>query len=198
MAINATSASQLASFFNSYIPLNLAEKEELLGRLTEQRVKRRQFILQPTDGCKYYTFVISGCFKMYGVDHNGAEHNIQFAAENEWIADISSFHSGTASQLYIEAIEPSVILQIDKTNLVYLYHHYPKFDRIFRVIIEEKFIELQNRVLQNISSTADERYESFLRQYPSLANRLPNTQIASYIGITPEFLSKIRRINSKK
>ena len=135
---------------------------------------------------------------MYATDHNGAEHNIQFAAENEWIADISSFHSGAASQLYIEAIEPEVILQIDKTNLVYLYHHYPKFDRIFRVMIEQRFIELQNRVFLNISATADERYERFLRQYPSLANRLPNTQIASYIEVTPDFLSKIRRIKSGK
>jgi CRP-like cAMP-binding protein len=197
MVINAKSGSRLADFFNSYIPLNQAEKEEVLSRVTEQKVKRRHFILQPTDACKYYTFVISGCFKMYGIDPGGAEHNIQFAAENEWIADISSFHSGRASQLYIEAVEPSVILQIDRTNLVYLYHHHPKFDRIFRIIIEQKFIELQNRVLQTISSTAAERYERFLTQYPSLATRLPNTQIASYIGITPEFLSKIRRINVK-
>ena len=198
IAISAASASQLVAFFKRYIPLNQAEKEALLSRVTELRVKRRQFILQPTDACKYYTFVVSGCFKMYGEDKHGTEHNIQFAAENEWITDISSFHSGAASQLFIEAIEPSVILQIDKTNLVYLYHNHTKFDRIFRVIVEEKFIELQNRVLQNISSTADERYESFLKRFPLLANRLPNTQIASYIGITPEFLSKIRRLNARK
>ena len=135
---------------------------------------------------------------MYRVDDKGAEHNIQFAAENDWIADIGSFHSGKPSRLYIEAIEPSVILQIDATNLIFLYHNHPKFDRIFRVIAENNFIELQNRVLQNISSTGDERYQAFLEQYPNLANRLPNTQIASYIGITPEFLSKIRRIKAKK
>lgn len=80
---------------------------------------------------------------MYGVDHNGTEHNFQFASENDWIADISSFHSGKPSRLYIEAIEQSVILQIDATNLVYLYHNHPKFDRIFRVVAENKFIELQ-------------------------------------------------------
>ncbi len=189
---------QLIAYFAQYIPLRDIEKNELRNRLVEKRIKRRQFILQENDVCKYYTFVVSGCFKMYGVDYNGAEHNIQFAAENEWIADISSFHSGKASRLYIEAIEPSVVLQIDPANLVYLYHNHPKFDRIFRVIAENKFIELQNRVLQNISSTADERYQSFLEQYPKLASRLPNTQIASYIGITPEFLSKICRINAKK
>lgn len=191
------STDQLISYFAQYIPLREIEKNELRSRVIEKRVKRRQFILQENDVCKYYTFVVSGCFKMYGVDDSGAEHNIQFAAENDWIADVSSFHSGKPSQLYIEAIEPSVILQIDSANLIYLYHNHPKFDRIFRVIAENKSIELQNRLLQNISSTADQRYQAFLDQYPKLANRLPYTQIASYIGITPEFLSKVRRIRAQ-
>ena len=136
--------------------------------------------------------MVEGCLKMYGVDNNGYEHNLQFAAENDWIADIGSLHKERPSQLYIEAIEPSLILQIARKDLWHLYNNYPKFDRNFRVIIENKFVELQNRVLQNISSTAQERYETFLEQYPDLSNRLPNTQIASYLGITPEFLSKIR------
>ena len=189
---------KLIKYLAQYIPLRETEKNELRQRVTERHVKRRQFILQQNDVCKYYTFVVSGCFKMFGVDENAVEHNIQFAAENDWISDIGSFHSGKESRLYIEAVEPSFILQIDKTNLIYLYHNHPKFDRIFRVIAEENVIELQNRVMQDISSTADERYLSFLQQYPLLANRLPNTQIASYLGITPEFLSKIRRINGRK
>lgn len=188
----------LIAYFAQYIPLREIEKNDLKNRTVEKRVKRRQFILQEGDVCKHYTFVVSGCLKMYGVDSEGVEHNIQFASENEWIADIASFHSGKGSRFYIEAIEPSVVLQIDQVNLIYLYHNHPKFDRIFRVINENRFIELQNRVLQNISSTAEERYFMFLEQYPKLANRLPNTQIASYIGITPEFLSKIRRLSSKK
>jgi CRP-like cAMP-binding protein len=129
---------------------------------------------------------------MYGVDKKGIEHNIQFAAENNWIADIGSFHSGKPSQLFIEAMEPSLLLQIEKQDLYFLYASIPKLDRIFKVIIENKFVELQNRVLQNFSSTAQERYETFLEQYPHLALRLPNTQIASYLGITPEYLSEIR------
>ena len=135
---------------------------------------------------------------MYGVDQKGGEHNIQFAAENDWITDLSSFYAEKPSQLYIEAIEPAVILQIKKPDLLYLYIHYHKFDRNFRIIIERKYIELQNRVLQNISSTAEERYKEFLEQYPHLSNRLPNTQIASYLGITPEFLSKIRKDMTNK
>ncbi|MDP9081030.1 MAG: Crp/Fnr family transcriptional regulator [Bacteroidota bacterium] len=192
------SIHQLITYFTGYIPLREEEKNEVSSRVTERRIKRRQFILQENDVCRHYTFVVSGCFKMYGVDKNGTEHNIQFAAENDWIADIGSFHSDKGSRLYIEAIEPSVILQIDRPNLVYLYHNYPKFSIIFRVITENKYVELQNRVLQNISSTAEERYLEFLAQYPTLANRLPNTQIASYIGITPEFLSKLRKMIVKR
>jgi CRP-like cAMP-binding protein len=188
----------LISHFDNYLPLDSKEKEELSNRVIERNIKRRQFILQENDVCRHYTFVISGLFKMYAVDKNGTEHNIQFASENEWITDIGSFHSEQPSRLYIEAMEPAVILQIEKSNLLYLYTHFPKFDRNFRVIIENKFIELENRVLQNISSTAEERYQTFLGQYPKLSNRIPNTQIASYLGITPEFLSKIRNNITKK
>lgn len=150
-------------------------------------------ILQEGFACKHYSFVVEGCFKMYGVDNRGTEHNIQFAAENDWIADIGSFHSKKPSQLFIEAVEPSEIIQIEQQDLYFLYTNIPKLDRIFKVIVENKFVELQNRVLQTFSSTAEQRYLSFLEQYPHLSNRLPNAQIASYLGITPEFLSKIRK-----
>jgi len=130
---------------------------------------------------------------MYGVDDNGYEHNIQFAAEKDWIADIGSFHARKPSKLNIEAIEGSTILQVEQQDLYFLYLNIPKLDRIFKVIIESKYVELQNRILQTFSSTAEQRYLNFLDQYPTLLNRLPNSQIASYIGITPEFLSKIRK-----
>lgn len=162
-------------------------------RFTERKIKRRGFVLQQGDVCRHFTFVVSGCLKMYAVDKSGKEHNLQFVAENDWITDLGSFYSEKPSGVYIEAMEPSVILQIKHPDLLHLYTNYHKFDRNFRIIIEQKYIELQNRVLQNISSTANERYQSFLEQYPHLSNRLPNTQIASYLGITPEFLSKIRK-----
>jgi CRP-like cAMP-binding protein len=182
----------LIEHFKNYLPLNEEEIKLLEPRVSQRKLKRRQMILQEGLVCRYYTFVVEGCLKMYGVDNKGVEHNLQFAAENEWIADLGSFHSDKPSKLFIEAIEPSLILQIEKQDLYFLYRSIPKLDRIFKVIIENKFIELQNRVLQNISSTAQERYQSFLELYPKLALRLPNTQIASYLGITPEFLSKIR------
>ncbi len=188
----------LLTYFENYLPLDVDEIRVLEGRISQRKIKRRQFILQEGDVCKHYSFVVEGCFKMYGVGKKGTEHNIQFGAENEWIADISSFHSEKPSKLFIEAIEPSVILQIKKQDLLFLYINLPKFDRNFRVIIEDKFIELQNHMLQSISSTAEERYVAFLEKYPKLAMRLPNTQIASYLGITPEFLSKIRKDLSQK
>lgn len=189
---------KLITHLNNYIPLNPKEEEDLSNHVVEKNIKRRQFILQENDVCRHYTFVASGLLKMYAVDKNGTDHNIQFASENEWIMDIGSFHSEKPSMLYIEAIEPSVILQIDKLNLIYLFSNYKKFNIDFRVIIENKFVELQNRLLQNLIYTAEERYLTFLEQYPKLSNRLPNTQIASYLGITPEFLSKVRNNISKK
>jgi len=189
---------RLIEHFETYLPLNDEEKKLVEARAALRKIKRRQMILQEGFVCKHYSFVMEGCFRMYGMDNKGTEHNIQFAAENDWIADIGSFHSGKPSQLFIEAIEPSVILQIEKEDLYFLYINIPKLDRIFKVIIENKYVELQNRVLQNISSTAQQRYLNFLEQYPTLSLRLPNTQIASYLGITPEFLSKIRKDLSGK
>lgn len=179
--------------FEKYLPLKAAEKALIIPKFTEQRIKRRELILQEGFVCRYYSFIVSGCFRMYGVDQNGNEHNIQFAAENDWIMDIGSFHTQKPSKLYIKALEPSTILQIEQQDLYFLYRNITKLDRIFKVIIENKYVELQNHVLQNISSTAQQRYVNFLEQYPLLANRLPNAQIASYLGITPEFLSKVRK-----
>ena len=183
----------LIKHFSNYLPLDEKEINELKSCIKERIIKRRQYILQEGDICKHYSFVNEGCFKMYKVDANGKEHNLQFAIENEWIADIGSFHSENSSELYIEAIEQSIVLQIEKADLLYLYTHYPKFDRNFRVIIENDFIALQNRVLHNISSTAEERYLDFLKKQPNLFNRISNVQIASYLGVTPEFLSAIRK-----
>lgn len=189
---------RLIEHFETYLPLNEEEKKWVEARAILRKIKRRQMILQEGFVCKHYSFVLEGCFRMYGMDDKGTEHNIQFAAENDWIADIGSFHSGKPSQLFIEAIESSIILQIEKQDLYFLYTNIPKLDRIFKVIIENKYVELQDRVLQNISSTAQQRYLNFLEQYPTLSLRLPNVQIASYLGITPEFLSKIRKDLSGK
>ena len=188
----------LIAHFDNYLSLDPIEVNELISRVIEKTIKRKHFILQKGDVCNHYTFISSGLVRKYGIDKNGSEFNIQFAAENEWILDLGSFHRVQPSKFYIEAIEPAVILQIERKNFHYLFANYPKFDRNFRVITENKYMELENRILQNISLSAEEGYQVFLKEFPNLYNRLPNYQIASYLGITPEFLSKIRKNLSRK
>jgi CRP-like cAMP-binding protein len=183
----------LITYFEKFLPLDEQEISFLKSVFKERKVRRRQFILQEGDVCKYNSFVVEGCFRMYMIDENGKEHNVQFAVENWWIGDIGSFHSEQPSQLYIEAIENSVILQIKKEDQLRLFIDYPKFNRIFRVFTENALVSLQSRVLQNISSTAEERYLDFMERYPYFFNRISNVQIASYLGVTPEFLSTVRK-----
>ncbi len=183
----------IVHYFSKFLPLEEQEIAFLASVFKERKIRRRQFILQEGDVCKYNSFVVEGCFRMYKLDENGKEHNLQFAVENWWIGDIGSFHSELPSQLNIEAIENSVILQIKKEDQLRLFVDFPKFNRIFRVFTENALISYQRRVLQNISSTAEERYLDFVERYPYFFNRISNVQIASFLGVTPEFLSTIRK-----
>jgi CRP-like cAMP-binding protein len=181
------------SHLESFVPLKAEDREMMENKFSFAPVKRKEKLLSAGEVCREFYFVGSGCFRMFGVDDKGFEHNIQFAADQDWITDFGSFYSEKPSQLHIAALEPSEVIRISRQDLTGLFLAVPRLNRIFRVMIEQKYIELQNRVLQNFSSTAEQRYLSFLEQYPHLKNRLPNTQIASYLGITPEFLSKIRK-----
>lgn len=179
--------------FSNYWPLEEAAIKALSERVVQKTLKRKGYLLKAGEECNHFSFVVRGTLKMYKVDDKGNRHNLQFAMENDWITDYGSFYDEEPSELCIEALGPSHVLQIKKNDLFYLYDHFPIFDRNFRIIIENAFIEQQKRVLQNISSTAEERYLYFLKKYPNLFNRISNVQIASYIGITPEFLSMIRK-----
>ena len=183
----------LIDYFNQFLPLTKEEQDFVSEIFIERKVKRRQFILQEGNMCKHNTFVVEGCFRMYTVDVKGKEHNLQFAIENWWIGDIGSFHSEEPSKLYIEALENSIILQCDKEDQLKLFVDHPKFNQIFRVLAENAMVSLQKRILQNISYTAEERYLDFVERYPHFFNRISNVQIASYLGVTPEFLSTIRK-----
>ena len=183
----------LIDYLTSFIPLNENEVEELRKRATVKKLKRRQFLLSEGEVCKQYNFVVEGCFKMYKVDEDAKEHNLHFAIENQWITDVGSFHSEQPSQLYIEAIEPSIVIQIAKEDLIFFYEDNIKLNRIFRVIVENDYVQLQNRLLQTISTSAEKRYLDFMARYPTLFNRISSVQIASYLGVTPEFLSTIRK-----
>lgn len=183
----------IISNINRWINLKNEEIGFFTAHLTHRKIRRRQYVLQEGDVCRHYTFVNKGCLRLYTVDANGIEHILQFAPEDYWVADIGSFHQEVPTSLYIDALEPTEILQISKPDLISTFETYSTFDRVFRILVENAFVGLQKRVLQNISSTAEERYLTFVKNYPQLVNRLPQIQIASYIGITPEFLSKIRK-----
>ena len=126
------------------------------------------------------------------VDDKGVYHILQFATEKYWIQDLTSFHKQKPALLNIDALEDTVVLRIKHSDLIDLYLKAPKFDRIFRVLLENHFMHQQQRMAQLFSSTAEERYQLFLETYPQLLTRLSQIQIAAYLGVTPEFLSRIR------
>jgi len=187
------STEPIIAYFSNILPLDAEEIEVVKNVFHLRQFKRRQFMLQAGDVCKYNSFVVEGCFRMYMVDDQGKEHNLQFAVENWWMIDMESFYKDTPSKLNIEALEHATVLQITKEDQLKLYVEYPKFNRIFRVLAENALMSLQRRVLHNISSTAEERYLHFIQHYPYFFNRISNVQIASYLGVTPEFLSTIRK-----
>ena len=194
---HTASIEPLLSYFDRSIPLNTEEKELVRAKFHPRLFRKRQFVLQEGDVCTQFNFVIRGCLRTYKIDEKGNTHILQFATENYWINDLGSFHGVKPSALNIDALEDTVVLQISRDDLISLYKEAPKFDRIFRVLIENGFIHLQERLLQNISSTAEERYQSFLELYPHLTNRLSQVQIAAFLGVTPEFLSRLRNMRSK-
>jgi len=185
--------SALVEQLSKVLPLDANEIAKIEELFIPKRIKRRQLIHHEGDVCKHANFVVQGCLKMYMVDADAKEHNLQFAIENNWIGDLGSFHSGEPSKLCVEAIERSTILQITRENLYRLYEEFPRFNKIFRIMKEHHIVEYQQRILQNISSTGEERYLDFLNRHPDLFNRVSNVQVASYLGVTPVFLSMIRK-----
>lgn len=193
-----TQNEPLLNYFQEMVPLD-AEEKQLVTELFKLRLyRKRQYILQAGDVCNQFNFIVKGCLRMYKVDDDGNIHIIQFASENWWMIDLGSFHTRRPSELNIDALEDTMVLQISYDNLITLYNQAPKFHHIFRVLIENSFVSLQKRLLQNISSNAEAKYLSFLQTYSHLTNRLPQTQIASFLGITPDFLSRIRNKQAKK
>ncbi|MES2794573.1 MAG: Crp/Fnr family transcriptional regulator [Bacteroidota bacterium] len=188
----------LLNYFQKVIRLNNDEKQLVTELFKPRLYRKRQYVLQEGDICNQFNFIVRGCLRMYKIDDKGNTHILQFAVENWWLSNIGSFHERKPSELNIDALEDTMVLQISHENLLLLYTNAPKFDRIFRVLIENSFVSLQKRLLQNISSTAEERYNSFLDSHSPLTNRLPQTQIASFLGITPEFLSRLRNKQTKK
>ena len=182
----------LLKFFNAMLPLNSEEEQLIRDKFRSRLYRKRQYVLQEGDVCTTLQFVVRGCLRLYKIDEQGSIHILQFAVENNWINDLGSFHGCRPSQLNIDALEDTVVLQIGRDHLVKLYTQALKFNRIFRVLTEDSLVMLQERLLQNISSTAEDRYHRFLELYPELSGRLSQVQMAAYLGVSPEFLSRLR------
>lgn len=177
---------------SKHITLTEKETSYFTSLLEFKKIKAKKTILQEGDVCKHIWFVTTGCLRAFTVDKNGYEHVLQFAPTDWWMADLYSFISQQPGLLTIESLEETEVWQLSKLDQESLYQEVPKFERFFRVIAEKALVASQVRVLNNMSITAEERYVLFCKQYPNLINSLPQKQIASYIGVTPEFLSKMR------
>lgn len=182
----------------AFIQLEDREKDLFVSLLKPDIVARKKVILQTGDICRYSSFVTRGCLRGYTYDKNGMEHVLNFAPKGWWIADMYSLISQKPGILNIEALEETEILKLSKSNQELLYKEIPKFERFFRIIIEKSLVASQERVLDNLSLTAEERYNKFCNKYPTLIDFIPLKQVASYIGVTPEFFSKMRNNLLKK
>ena len=179
-----------------HITLTKSEAEIFRSLLTYRRYRKRQYVLQEGNVCRQENYVLSGSLRAYHIDRDGFEHVTLFAIEDWWISDLGSILTQTPATLNIDALEDTEVLQIDPPSLDTLYEKVPKFERFFRILLQNAFVVHQRRILDIIARTAEERYEDFSGRYPAFLQRIPQKHIAAYLGITPEFLSRIRRKKS--
>ncbi|REC46195.1 Crp/Fnr family transcriptional regulator [Chryseobacterium pennipullorum] len=158
-----------------------------------KKFKKREVVLKAGDYCFFEGFVVSGCFKVYYLNEKGFEQILYFAVAGWWITDLDSFINHIPSILTIEALEDSEVLMISKKEKEHLYVTMPPIEKLFRIMNQQSSVALQRRILSLTGQTADKRYLEFLKKYPGLEQNLTQQQVASYLGITHEFLSKIRK-----
>ena len=176
-----------------------SEEEQLFLSKTETKNFRAKTILQNAGQvCKAGYFVNSGLLRSFNINDNIVEHVMSFACEGWWISDMYSLLSQKPGNLFIEVLEDSEIVVLSKENQEQLYHEIPKLERFFRILTENSLIANQERLMDNLSLTAEERFEKFCRKYPTLIQKVSQKQIASYIGVTPEFFSKMKARMLKK
>lgn len=183
---------RIVQHVKKYIPLSPKEEALFLSLLQYRKLAARQFLVHEQSLCRYENFVASGCLRSYHIDKNGEEHTLHFAIEDWWITDFESFLHGTPSTRNIVALEPCTLLQLSLADLNRLYEEAPIFERFFRLLHQNAALAQDQRIINAISLTGPERYAAFVKKYPALIDRLPQKHIASYLGITPVFLSRIR------
>ena len=165
----------------------------LKTRLVEKKVRKRQFLLNAGEVCQYIIFVERGLLRSFSDDNSGSEHTMQFALEGWWISDMASFFSGDHSKYNIEALEESEVLLLSKPSMDELMDELPQMQRYFLDLMQNHIIALQRRINVVQSMSAEETYLKLMEVNPELINRVSQQHIASYLGITPETLSRVRR-----
>ena len=158
-----------------------------------KKVRKKQYLLQAGDVSEYMIFVNKGCLRSYTVDEKGDEHIVQFAIEGWWIGDMNSFLTGEPAAFNIDALEDTEVLLLDLNSQEQIFDLVNKFERYMRLLLQSNYIAMHRRVVSTISTTAEDKYLRMVKQYPDLIQRVPQHMIASYLGLKPETLSRIRK-----
>lgn len=183
----------ILSNFAMHIALSSDEQEKVLALLQQKMVGKRTFLVQAGKIDRYIYFVNRGCLRMYNTDKEGMEHNICFYPENWWACDIVSFFKEKPAVNTIQALEDSEVYYMSLSRLEELFLEIPKFERFFRILTQNGFDLYQKRITSNLSKTAEERYLEFRKLYPGLESRIAQKHVATYLGITPAYLSMMRK-----
>ena len=181
-----------------HVSLTPEEQAHFLSKLETTTYKTKTILLNAGEVCKHSYFVNSGILRSFNINDNIVEHVLSFACQGWWMSDMYSFFSQKPGQLFIEVLEDAEVVSLSKENQEQLYHDIPKLERFFRILIENSLVANQQRLMDNLSLTAEERFEKFTTKYGTLVHKVPQKQIASFIGVTPEFFSKMKARLLKK
>lgn len=181
-----------------HISLTEEETQFVLSVLKYKEVAKKSFLLKEGENCKTLSYVHSGALRAYCIDKDGKESTIMFALADWWVTDMYCFLNRKPAMMFIETIENSCLYQISRDDFENLFIQLPKFEKFFRILMQNAYTREQVRVIENLTLSAEERYNSFIKRYPHIAQQVTQKQIASYLGITPEFLSAIRKTQSKR
>ncbi|MEL6863055.1 MAG: Crp/Fnr family transcriptional regulator [Bacteroidota bacterium] len=182
----------LAQHMESQIAISKEKMDLVLNKFTENHFAKKEYLLQAGKISNYVFFISSGCVRTYITDYDGIEHNIFFPSENWWAGDLQSFIDRTPASCNIQALEDTITYSISQENWHFLTQNLPEFLKYAQILFRNNIIEQQKRITQYLSFTASERYQYFVEHYPHLVQRIAQKHIASYLGITPEFLSILR------